>query len=154
MLYVSPAYEKIWGRSTKALLDNYEEWAKAIYPDDLEYAGESFQRIVETGGGESREYRIVHPDGTDRWISDRGFVVYDENDVVQRIVGIAEDITERKQAEDELNKYKEHLEELVKERTAELEAKNAELEHMNSVFVGREFRIKELRDRIQALEEN
>ena len=41
---------------------------------------------------------------------------------------------------------------LVKERTAELEEKNAELERMNDVFTGREFRIKELRDRVKELE--
>ena len=99
VLYVSPAYEKIWGRSARALLKNYEEWTRSTHPDDLEYASESFQRIVEKGGGERREYRIVRPDGTVRWISDRGFVVYDENDVVRRIVGIAKDITEQKQAE-------------------------------------------------------
>ena len=64
------------------------------------------------------------------------------------------DITERKQFEDELNRYKAQLEELVKERTAELEEKNIELERMNDLFVGREFRIKELRDRVEELEES
>lgn len=62
------------------------------------------------------------------------------------------DTTESKQAEEELEKHREHLEELVKERTAEVEEKNAELERMNKLFVGREFRIKELRDRIEELE--
>ncbi|MBC8490042.1 MAG: PAS domain S-box protein, partial [Bacteroidetes bacterium] len=59
---------------------------------------------------------------------------------------------ERKQAEEELKKHREHLEELVKERTTELEKKNAELERFNNLFVGREFRIKELRDKIKELE--
>jgi len=72
---------------------------------------------------------------------------------------IFRDITEREHAKDELEKHREHLEELVEKRTAELEGKaaelvekNAELERMNDVFVGREFRIKELRDRIKELE--
>ena len=62
------------------------------------------------------------------------------------------DITERKQAEEELEKHREHLEELVKERTTELAENVAELERMNDLFVGREFRIKELRNRIKELE--
>jgi PAS domain S-box-containing protein len=62
------------------------------------------------------------------------------------------DITARKQAEEELEKHRERLEELVRERTAELEAKNTELERMNDLFVGREFRIKELSDRVKELE--
>jgi len=61
-------------------------------------------------------------------------------------------ITKLKQAEAELEKHQKHLEERVKERTTELEEKNAELERMNDLFVGREFRIKELRDRIKELE--
>ncbi len=60
---------------------------------------------------------------------------------------------ERKQAKNELTKYHEHLEELVKERTAELEEKNKELEHYNSLFADREFRIKELKDKVKELEE-
>lgn len=67
---------------------------------------------------------------------------------------LSREITERKQAEKELEKHREHLEELVKERTSELKEKNTELERMNEVFTGREFRVKELRDRVKELEES
>ncbi len=70
------------------------------------------------------------------------------------IQGTTRDITERKKAEEELEKYREHLEELIKERTKELEEKNKKLEKFNKLFVGREFRIKELRDKIKELEKN
>jgi len=105
--YVSPAYEEIWGRSIEDLYANYGEWATSIYPDDLAYARESFERIVQSGGGETREYQIVRPDGSVRWISDKGFAITDEDGKVYRITGIAEDITERKRAEEALRKSEE-----------------------------------------------
>lgn len=101
VIYVSPAYEAIWGRSIEDLYHRYEEWAESVYPDDLTHAQNSFAQIARTGGGETREYRIIRPDGTVRWISDRGFAILDEESQVGRIAGIAEDITERKQAEQE-----------------------------------------------------
>jgi len=61
------------------------------------------------------------------------------------LLTIVRDITERKQAEEKLRKYREHLEELVRERTIELENKNAELERFNRLFVGRELRMIELK---------
>jgi PAS domain S-box-containing protein len=63
------------------------------------------------------------------------------------------DITERRKTEEELRQHRERLEELVKERTAELEIKNKRLEDFNKLFVGREFRIKELRTKVKELEE-
>jgi PAS domain S-box-containing protein len=96
VVYVSPAYEEIWGRPTTALLEHYEEWQASIHPDDLAYAESSFAAILETGGGEPREYRIVRPDGTVRWISDRGFAIRNPAGEVIQVTGVAEDITERK----------------------------------------------------------
>ncbi len=69
------------------------------------------------------------------------------------ILYISRDITENKKVEEELKKYREHLEELVKERTKELEEKNIELERFNQLFVGREFRINELKQEIKSLKE-
>ena len=61
-------------------------------------------------------------------------------------------LSAHKQAEEELKKHRERLEELVKDRTTELKKKVAELERMNDLFVGRELRIKKLRDRVKELE--
>ncbi len=69
------------------------------------------------------------------------------NAIVQSV-----DLSEIKKVETELEKHKENLEELVKERTQELQEKNMELENFNKLFVGREFRIKELKDKIKDLE--
>jgi PAS domain S-box-containing protein len=68
----------------------------------VKHAQETFNHILDTGGGEPREYRIVRPDGTERWISDTGYAVKDGNGKIVRITGIAEDITERKKAEEAL----------------------------------------------------
>ncbi|MBW1783726.1 MAG: PAS domain-containing protein [Deltaproteobacteria bacterium] len=102
VVYVNSAYEKIWGRSVEALYQRYDEWAESIHPDDITYAQDSFAKILETGGGEPREYRIVRPDGTICWISDKGFAISGEDGEAIRIAGIAEDITERKHLEDQL----------------------------------------------------
>jgi uncharacterized protein YdiU (UPF0061 family) len=79
----------------------------------------------------------------------RAFVGSDELIIVS-----ARDITKRKHDEELLSKYQTQLETLVKEQTQELEEKVAELERMNALFVGREYRIKELRDKIEELEKN
>lgn len=62
------------------------------------------------------------------------------------------DITERKENEKELITHRNHLEELVKDRTVELEKKNNDLERFNNLFVGRELRIKELKDKLKDME--
>ncbi|MCD4790188.1 MAG: hypothetical protein K8R37_09335, partial [Bacteroidales bacterium] len=96
------------------------------------------------------EYEVLKDNGQTAWFQSTGRC-FEKNGKLH-VFGSTTGITERKQAEEELKKYREHLEELVKERTKELEEKNKELEHMNSLFVGREFRIKELRDKIKEME--
>lgn len=87
------------------LLADYGEWRNSIYPDDLDYAAESMAKVLETGAVESREYRIIRADGQLRWLSDKCFVSplpgVDKGSV---IVGIAEDITEKKRLEGELHR--------------------------------------------------
>jgi PAS domain S-box-containing protein len=102
VIYASPAYEEIWGRSVQDLCDCYEEWSDGLHPDDREAARASFAEVVETGGGELREYRVVRPDGTIRWVSDRAYRVSGEDGRICRVVGLAKDITEHKRAEESL----------------------------------------------------
>jgi PAS domain S-box-containing protein len=114
VLYVSPAYEQIWGRSRESLYEHYDSWIESIHTKDVKHAQETFKHILDTGGGEPREYRIVRPDGTERWISDTGYVVKDGDGEIVRITGIAEDITDRKKAEEALY-YKASLEKIISE---------------------------------------
>jgi PAS domain S-box-containing protein len=113
VIYISPAYEVIWGRSAEDLYKRDDEWDESVHPDDLEYARDSFERIIQTGGGEQREYRIVHPDGSVRWVSDRGFAIKNKTGQVVRIAGITEDITDRKQSEVALRESEERFRELA-----------------------------------------
>ncbi|VAX27195.1 diguanylate cyclase/phosphodiesterase (GGDEF & EAL domains) with PAS/PAC sensor(s) [hydrothermal vent metagenome] len=78
-------------------------------------------------------------------------IIQDGN--ITSILVIARDITERKRTEIELKQYREKLEELVKKRTFELEEKNKELEKYNDMFIGREFRIKELKEKLKIFED-
>jgi PAS domain S-box-containing protein len=102
IIYVSPAYEEIWGRSVELLYKNHEIWNESIHPDDRYLVQKSFVRIVKTGRRENREYRITRPDGSVRWISDRASAIRDSEGHVCRIAGIAEDVTEKKRLEAQL----------------------------------------------------
>jgi two-component system, cell cycle sensor histidine kinase and response regulator CckA len=98
MLYVSPAYENIWGSSCESLYANFMEWIEAIHLDDRSRIQANFfeQSLL---GNYDEEYRIVRPDGSLRWIRDRGFPIKDHHGQAYRSVGFAEDITNRKSAE-------------------------------------------------------
>ncbi len=94
-LYVSPAYEQIWGYSPERVYADQAHWIKSIHPEDVSHALEVFSRQVQ---GEVIEnvYRIVRPSGDIRWIRDRAFPVRDANGDIIRLAGVAEDITDRK----------------------------------------------------------
>ncbi|MEM1292603.1 MAG: PAS domain-containing protein [Cyanobacteria bacterium P01_H01_bin.162] len=95
VFYVSPAYADIWGRSPEAIYQNYDLWADTLHPDDRERVLATAAQSIHQDGVE-QEYRIVRPDGSIRWIRDRGFAVKGDNGEFSRMVGIAQDITERK----------------------------------------------------------
>ncbi len=98
MLYVSPAYERIWGRSCDSLDTNFMDWIEAIHPDDRQRVQTSyFDRSLR--GKYDEEYRIIRPDQSIRWIRDRGFPIKNQTGIAYRVVGIAEDITNRKLTE-------------------------------------------------------
>jgi diguanylate cyclase (GGDEF)-like protein/PAS domain S-box-containing protein len=101
MLYISPAYEEIWGRSVASVYENPGSWMDLIHPDDIAGVREKHRAGMVAGGFEL-EYRIVRADDTMRRIASRGFPVRDANGVLVRIAGIAEDITERRAAEERI----------------------------------------------------
>jgi len=98
ILYVSAAYEQIWGRSRESLYADARSWGEAIHSDDRDHIARKFVEQQATGQFDS-EYRILRPEGDVRWIRARTFSIRDESGSPYRSVGVAEDITERKQTE-------------------------------------------------------
>ncbi len=107
IIYISPAYERIWGRSCQSLYDNPETFLDAIHPDDRERVRTARTRLPE--GPYDEEFRIIRPDGAVRWIRSRAFPFRHGVQAIPRAAGIAEDITERKLAEDERTQLLEEL---------------------------------------------
>jgi PAS domain S-box-containing protein len=97
ILYISPAYEEVWGRSRRELYENPMAWVMAIDPEDREQATARFHRQLR-GEHIASEYRIRTPRGEVKWIRDRAFPVRGRDGKIQRVAGIAENITESKQA--------------------------------------------------------
>lgn len=98
MLYVSPAFERIWGRPCESLYDLPMAWAESIHSDDRARVVQAAS-TDQTTGGFDLEYRIIRPDGTVRWIRDLAFPVRDAGGRALRVVGVARDITERHELE-------------------------------------------------------
>lgn len=130
---------------------NYRQLREMTHPDDLDIVDKSQMSLITNGIGDPFEYRIVRADGSIRHIYVQGEVERDSTGKIIKLFGILQDITERKLVEEELTKYREHLEELVEKRTAELDEKNKELERFNKLFVGRELRIIELKKKVVEL---
>ena len=131
MIYVSPAYEKIWGRPCAELYANPRHWLAAIHPDDRDRVIHAALR-KQSEGAYDEEYRIVRPDGEERWIRDRAFPLRDDEGNIYRIVGLAEDITGRKAVESEIRRLSEQLEARVVERTVQLHDANEALRQADS----------------------
>jgi PAS domain S-box-containing protein len=97
VLYVSPAYEEVYGRSREEVYRNPLAWMEAIEPEDQEHILEVFRKRMH-GEFSPAEFRIRTPRGELKWIRDKVSPVLDQDGRVYRIAGISEDITERKQA--------------------------------------------------------
>jgi PAS domain S-box-containing protein len=112
MIYVSPSYEEIWGRSCASRYRAPMDWLEAVHPDDRDRIFKAAMS-KQTAGTYDEEYRVVRPDGSVRWIRDRAFPVFDKNGQLYRLAGIAEDITERKRLECEVLEISDHEQERI-----------------------------------------
>jgi len=129
VIYVSPGYEDVWGRSCESLRQYPRSWLDAVVEEDREKVLQDLKRMVtgDLSEPEFPEYRIVRPDGSVRWILARAFPVQNKQGKTYRIAGFAEDITERKKAVQALRKTRDELQFRVHEGTAKLAVANADL---------------------------
>ncbi|MBF0521004.1 MAG: PAS domain S-box protein [Nitrospirae bacterium] len=112
MYYISPGYERIWKRAMTSLYENPRSFLDAIHRDDVgRVIGEL--EILKTGQPFDNEYRIVHPDGTVRWIWGRGFPVRDKDGRVIQYIGAARDITARKEMQEKLRNSEAFLSNII-----------------------------------------
>jgi PAS domain S-box-containing protein len=100
VLYISPVYQQIWGRTCESLYTNPKSFLEAIHPEDRERVIANLQQNIKTEF--DIEYRIIWQDGTVRWIWDRSVPIYNQVGEVYRRAGIAQDISDRKQAEQKI----------------------------------------------------
>lgn len=143
-IHLSKNYEQMLGKPLSELLgkDMFElfpsELAKKMIEDD--------KKIIKEG-----KMIVVDEIFNDRYYTTIKFPIRDENNS-PILAGFTIDITDRKKVEQEIIKLNEELELRIQERTRDLENKNSELERMNKAFIGREMRIKELKEKIKELE--
>ncbi len=109
MLYISPAYEEIWGRTCQSLYEHPRSWIDTVHPEERDLVFVSLEQ-QQRGISTETDFRITRPDGTIRWVRCGAFPLRNQTGEACRIAGLVEDITQRKQIEEELRGAKESAE--------------------------------------------
>lgn len=134
-VYVNPAFQRLWGYKIEDLYRTPGLWKEALHSEDRPHVAAAVQDWIRGMSGDryDAEYRIVREDGQIGWVADRRFVLQRRGRVISRIAGIAEDITEKKRADEALRQANAVLEERVQSRTAELERSHQLLQALTAV---------------------
>lgn len=123
---------ELYGLSRGASPGGAEVWENSIHPDDRGMALATF-RAAHRGEKEyDTDFRVVHPDGTVKYIKADGIVIRDADGNAIRMIGINKDITDRKRTEEELKEYRQGLEALVEQRAEALMVANRQLLQVNA----------------------
>ena len=146
-LYVSPAYEQIWGRSRENVYQNPSAWWETIHPDDRNRIRELTAKR-QRGEALDLEFRIHTLDGTEKWIRSQSFPVFDGTGKVARIVGIAEETTTQKHYQEELIRAREGAEAASRAKSMFLATMSHELRTpLNAILGFAELMEMEMSDR-------
>jgi PAS domain S-box-containing protein len=97
--YVSPAFERLWGSPANTFVEERSAWADSVHQEDRERVVLAYRHFTQDISPYDVEYRIVRPDGSLRWVWDRGFPIKDEDGKMYRVAGVAQDVTQRKASE-------------------------------------------------------
>ncbi len=129
ILYINPAFEKVWGYKVEEVLSDSNVWLNSIFEEDRHILVENYQDCISGRKTEFKsKYRIRTKSGEIKWIYDRGTGMKDSEGKIFRLSGITEDITDSVKAQKEINDYKNHLEDLILIRTSSLEEAKKQLE--------------------------
>ena len=115
VLYINPACERIWGYPPQAFYDDPHLWRRVLHPHERERLLAEFEDL--RGGAtkfeEHTEYRVVHSDGTVRWVHRHRFPVNDARGQLKQLAAVITDVTDRKQSEGELFSIRTRMEHLI-----------------------------------------
>ena len=98
VLYISPSYEVVWGRTCASLYEAPQLWLESVHAEDRRRVSEAVA-TTQVAGRFDEVYRVVRVDGAIRWVHDKAFPVIEGGSEI-RLVGVAEDITDRKELEE------------------------------------------------------
>jgi len=124
-LYINHAYERVLGQTRESLYKDPMSWLQGMHPEDRERLSEKLANYDQDGTFDG-EYRVVRPDGSVRWVWARAFPIHDASGAAVRTVGVAEDITERREAERALRESEQQLEGILNNSTAVIYLKDTE----------------------------
>ncbi len=122
-LYHSRQMHSMLGYTADELGSNWDDWARIVHPEDLATVQERLANLAAVPDTPyEMTFRIRAKDGSRHWIESRGRVIECDEGKITRMAGTHLDVTEKIHARIDLERYRDHLEELVEQRTAELAA--------------------------------
>lgn len=124
----SEQLESMLGLAKGAFAGTYAAFQALVHPDDRDRISAAVERALQKGSPYQVEFRMLHASGQLHWVEARGQVYYDRTGQPVRMAGIHHDITERKASAEAIRQLNESLEQRVRERTAQLERSNRELD--------------------------